>query len=139
MTLHQRSSHSAVSDPSSTGPSTPAVAWTRVCRCEEIVPDTGVCARVAGQQVAVFRLADGSVHAIGNYDPNGRAAVLSRGLTGSLGGRLVVASPLYKHHFDLRTGECLEIPANSVPAYPTRVEDGVVWVQTQAVPAALDR
>jgi nitrite reductase (NADH) small subunit len=54
--------------------------------------------------------------------------VLSRGLIGSLGERIVVASPIYKHHFDLRTGECLESPEYSVSAFATRVEDGQVWV-----------
>jgi nitrite reductase (NADH) small subunit len=41
---------------------------------------------------------------------------------------VVVASPIYKHHFDLRTGECLETPSYSVSAFATRVEDGHVWV-----------
>jgi nitrite reductase (NADH) small subunit len=54
--------------------------------------------------------------------------VLSRGLIGSLGDRIVVASPIYKHHFDLRTGECLEAPDKSVSAFAARVEDGHVWV-----------
>jgi nitrite reductase/ring-hydroxylating ferredoxin subunit len=42
--------------------------------------------------------------------------------------RIVVASPIYKHHFDLRTGECLEDPEHSVSAFATRVENGEVWV-----------
>ncbi|MBS6363358.1 nitrite reductase (NAD(P)H) small subunit, partial [Burkholderia sp.] len=61
-------------------------------------------------------------------DPASQAAVMSRGLIGNLGERIVVASPLYKHHFDLRTGECLEMPERSVSTYPSRVEDGFVWV-----------
>jgi nitrite reductase (NADH) small subunit len=47
---------------------------------------------------------------------------------GSLGERVVVASPIYKHHFDLRTGECLEAPEHSVACYQVRVVDGKVWV-----------
>jgi nitrite reductase (NADH) small subunit len=104
--------------------------WTTVCALEDIVPDTGVCALLNGEQVAVFRVGanDPSVFAIENYDPNSRAAVLSRGLVGSLGERVVVASPIFKHHFDLRTGECLEAPEHSVACYPARVVDGKVWV-----------
>jgi nitrite reductase (NADH) small subunit len=105
--------------------------WTSVCALEQIVPNTGVCALVNGQQVAIFRVQkDGAdnVYAIGNYDPNSDASVLSRGLVGNLGERTVVASPIYKHHFDLLTGECVEEGANSVPAYPARIEDGKVWV-----------
>jgi nitrite reductase (NADH) small subunit len=106
-------------------------SWTAVCALEDIVPDTGVCALVGGEQVAVFRLAsDGGVYAISNYDPNSEAAVLSRGLVGSLSDRTVVASPIYKHHFDLKTGECLEAPENSVRAWPTRIENGQVLVAT---------
>ena len=104
--------------------------WTPVCRVDEILPDTGVCALVKGEQVAVFRVGQGAdrVFAIANYDPNSGAAVLSRGLVGSIGERIVVASPIYKQHFDLRTGECLEAPVHSVGSYPVRVEDGKVWV-----------
>jgi nitrite reductase (NADH) small subunit len=110
---------------------TQASAWTAVCAVEDIVPNTGVCALLQGQQVAVFRMNDGEesrVFAIGNYDPNSDAAVLSRGLVGNLGERLVVASPIYKHHFDLQTGECLEAPEYSVPTWPARIEGGKVWV-----------
>ncbi|MFM0738480.1 nitrite reductase small subunit NirD [Paraburkholderia xenovorans] len=107
-------------------------SWTPVCPLDEIVPNTGVCALVNGEQIAVFHVhgddANTTVYAIENFDPGSQAAVLSRGLIGSFGERIVVASPIYKHHFDLRTGECLETPAYSVSAFPARVEDGRVWV-----------
>ena len=104
--------------------------WTAICPIDDIVPDTGVCALVNGQQVAVFRVASGEqrVFAIGNFDPNSGASVLARGLVGSVGERVVVASPIYKHHFDLGTGECLEAPEHSVPRYQARIESGTVWV-----------
>ena len=87
-----------------------ATAWTPVCALDDILPDTGVCARVQGRHVAVFRLADGTLYAIDNVDPRSGASVLSRGLVGNLGDVTVVASPLYKNHFDLATGACLELP-----------------------------
>ena len=108
--------------------------WSAICTLDQIVPDTGVCALLNGRQVAVFRVGAGSeaepprLFAIDNYDPNSDAAVLSRGLVGSVGERIVVASPIYKQHFDLQTGECLEAPQHSVASYPVRVEDGQVWV-----------
>ena len=104
--------------------------WTAVCTLDEIVPNTGVCALFNGEQVAVFHVHDGApqVYAIGNYDANSGASVLSRGLVGSLGERIVVASPIYKHHFDLRTGECLEAPEHSVGTYRARIAEGKVWV-----------
>ncbi|HZZ14182.1 MAG TPA: nitrite reductase small subunit NirD [Paraburkholderia sp.] len=106
--------------------------WTPICALDDIVPNTGVCALVNGEQVAVFHVNghddDATVYAIDNFDPGSQAAVLSRGLIGSVGERLVVASPIYKHHFDLRTGECLETPSYSVSAFAARVENGQVWV-----------
>jgi nitrite reductase (NADH) small subunit len=107
-----------------------AKRWTAICKPDEIVPNTGVCALIGGQQIAVFRVKDAvdRYFAIHNYDPNANAAVLSRGLIGNLGERIVVASPIYKHHFDLQTGECLEAPEYSVGAYPTRIEDGKLWI-----------
>ncbi len=104
--------------------------WTPVCAVEDIVPNTGVCALVQDRHVAVFRIADDvqRLYAIDNFDPNSQASVLSRGLVGSLGARIVVASPIYKQHFDLATGECLEAPENSVKAYPVRLQGGTVCV-----------
>ena len=45
-----------------------------------------------------------------------------------LGKHVVVASPLYKNHFDLSDGVCLEAPEHSVRAHSVRVEDGRVLV-----------
>jgi nitrite reductase (NADH) small subunit len=108
-------------------------SWTPVCALDDIVPNTGVCALANGEQIAVFHVDDGSgnssVFAINNFDPASQAAVLSRGLIGNLGEHIVVASPIYKHHFNLRTGECLEEPEHSVSAYAARIADGKVWVE----------
>ncbi|HEU4610555.1 MAG TPA: nitrite reductase small subunit NirD [Kofleriaceae bacterium] len=102
--------------------------WTRVCPVAEILPDTGVCCLVGNKQVAVFRLQDGRVFAIGNYDPFSKANVLSRGIVGDRQGRVKVASPIYKQSFCLATGECLDDPSASVPAYQVRVRDEIVEV-----------
>ena len=103
--------------------------WSPVCSVDDILPDTGVCALVNDRHVAVFHVKGrGALYAIDNVDPNSGASVLSRGLVGSLGERIVVASPIYKHHFDLQSGECLEAPENSVGAYPVRVENDTVLV-----------
>ncbi len=103
-------------------------AWTTICPVDHILPNTGVCALVDGRHVAVFRVGSGQVFAIDNVDPKSGASVLSRGLVGSLGGRTVVASPLYKQHYDLRTGECLESPEYAVQAHQVCMEGGKVRV-----------
>jgi NAD(P)H-dependent nitrite reductase small subunit len=99
----------------------------KVCRLDDIVPDTGVCVLVGGEQVAVFRIHQ-EVHAIGNRDPFSGANVLSRGIVGDLNGELVVASPVYKQHFSLLTGRCVEDPSVSVPVYPARVEGADIQI-----------
>jgi assimilatory nitrate reductase catalytic subunit len=99
-----------------------------VCRLEDIVPNTGVCALVGDEQVAIFRV-DDAVHAIGNRDPFSGANVLSRGIVGDLKGELVVASPVYKQHFSLLTGRCQEDATARVPVYAARVEEGLVYVE----------
>jgi NAD(P)H-dependent nitrite reductase small subunit len=103
--------------------------WVAVCRLDDIVPNTGVCALVGGQQVAVFRLDDDSVYALSNHDPFSRANVLSRGIVGDLKGELVVASPVYKQHFSLASGQCLEDPQVRVLVFAARLENGTVWVE----------
>ena len=102
---------------------------TRVCPLDDIVPNTGVAALVDGEQVAVFRMDDDSVHAVGNFDPFSRANVLSRGIVGDLKGELVVASPVYKQHFGLLTGRCVEDATVRIPVFRARVEDGFVVVE----------
>lgn len=107
-------------------------AWERVCALEDILWDTGVAVLYGGQAVAVFRVGDNQVFAIANHDPNSQASVLSRGLVGNLThegrDRMVVASPIYKQHFDLRTGECLEAPHHSVRAFAARADAQGVWL-----------
>jgi nitrite reductase (NADH) small subunit len=108
--------------------STHPMDWADICAIDDILPSTGVCALVADRHVAVFRSGNDQLFAIDNVDPKSGASVLSRGLIGSLGARIVVASPLYKNHFDLVTGECLEAPEHSVRAYRVHVEGGRVRV-----------
>jgi nitrite reductase (NADH) small subunit len=106
------------------------VPWVEVCDLGDLTPDSGICALVNQQQIALFysRRLD-EVFAIGNYDPIGKANVLSRGMIGSIGDAVVVASPLYKQHFDLRSGECLESPEHKVNVYTVQVIDGKIQVQ----------
>ena len=108
--------------------STDSLDWTDICAVDDILPNTGVCALVADLHVAVFRTGSDQFFAIDNVDPKSGASVLSRGLIGSLSGRVVVASPLYKNHFDLQTGECLEMPEQSVRTYSVRAVRGRVSV-----------
>lgn len=109
--------------------------WTYVCRVEDILPNSGVCAKVGAHQAAVFRVVDAEgdrVYAIDNHDPRSGANVLSRGIVGDLQNEVVVASPVYKQHYSLATGRCLEDETLNVPVYAVRVHEGLVLVQERA-------
>jgi nitrite reductase (NADH) small subunit len=109
--------------------------WVEVCGYESIYPDTGVCALIGGRQVAVFRLSDGSLHAVSNFDPFSGANVLSRGIVGDRGGEPKIASPIYKQTFNLRTGQCYEDGAVRLDVYRVRRHSGVVEVFADPVSA----
>lgn len=101
----------------------------KVCKVHDIPVNLGVGALVKGEQVALFHLPTGEIYALGNFDPFSEANVLSRGLIGDLQGQKVVASPIYKHHFNLQTGECLEDAGVKVPSYAVVVEGGEVFLR----------
>jgi len=104
-------------------------SWQFVCELDEVLPDAGVAALIDERQIAIFRVGD-QVYALDNYDPNSEANVLARGLVGDINGEPVVASPIYKQHFSLITGRCIEDPEHSVHAYPARVSEGRIWVKS---------
>lgn len=103
--------------------------WVSVCQLNDIAPNTGVCAAVGDRQVAIFRQAkSNNLFAIDNYDPIGKANVLSRGLLAQIGDALTVASPLYKQHFNLVDGTCIEDESVQVPVYSVRANDNTIEV-----------
>jgi nitrite reductase (NADH) small subunit len=114
------------------------MSWLDVCSIDDLQPNSGVCALVNGQQVALFYLSPSAeCHAINNYDPFGHANVLSRGVIGDINGQPVVASPLYKQHFNLQTGVCLEDETVKIPVYPIRINNNRVEVNLQESADAL--
>ncbi|MBF8269882.1 MAG: nitrite reductase small subunit [Gammaproteobacteria bacterium] len=107
-------------------------AWVKVGAVEDIVDGVGVCALIGGQQVAVFRLpGGGQYYAIDNHDPFSEANVLSRGLVGNIKGQPVVASPIYKQHFNLQTGQCLEDESVRLETFAVRVKEGIVQIESK--------
>jgi len=99
--------------------------WTAACRYDFLIPNRGVGVLLAdGTQAALFRLDDGTLHAVGNIDPFSGAAVISRGIVGDRGGRATVQSPIKKQAFGLDDGVCLDDADIALPVYPTRIVDG---------------
>lgn len=104
-------------------------SWITICKAEDILANMGRCALIETEQVAIFKvIVDGKeqYYAIDNHCPFSRANVISRGIVGSIADKTVVASPLYKQHFCLNTGQCLEDETVKVKTYDVRIEDGVV-------------
>ncbi|HHG8774065.1 TPA: nitrite reductase small subunit NirD [Raoultella planticola] len=105
--------------------------WINICKIDDILPATGVCALLGQQQVALFRpYHDDRVFAIDNIDPFFNASVLSRGIIAEHDGDLWVASPLKKQRFRLRDGRCMEDESHSVAHFEARVKDGNVQLKS---------
>lgn len=124
----------------------PTSTWIRVCSVTDLEVERGRAALIDGEQVALFLLHGGRVHAVQQLDPFSGASVMSRGIVGSRGDIPTVAGPMYKQVFDLRTGMCLDTqgkkPFGSEPhgehptslrVYPVSVNDaGDVLIRWKA-------
>ncbi|WP_376766052.1 nitrite reductase large subunit NirB [Acerihabitans arboris] len=116
-------------------------SWQPVCVLGDIPANAGMAARLGQRQIALFYLppaagaagGDGRVFALSNHEAGSDANVLARGLVGDVEGEAVVISPLYKKHFRLRDGCCLEDAGLSVSAWPAEIRQGRVWVSTRAL------
>ena len=108
--------------------------WIDVCGVDDLVANSGVCALVEQTQVALFYMPeDDAVYAINNYDPFSLINILSRGLIGDVQGEPMVSSPIYKQHFSLKTGLCLEDDTVKVDSYAIRIEGERVEVNLNGV------
>ena len=113
--------------------------WTSACPVGSLIPGRGVAVLLrGGRQAALFLLESGAseatgirhqeLYAVGNIDPFGRAAVMSRGIVGDRAGEPTVASPLLKQVFSLLDGRCLDNASAALPVYNVRLRAGVVEV-----------
>jgi nitrite reductase (NADH) small subunit len=123
-----------------------------VCSVDDLIINSGICALVDDQQVAIYALKVNTkstteshkiaVYATSNFDPIGKANVMYRGLLCSrkIEGGLamenlpaenqepLICSPLYKQHYSLISGECLEDPEAALAVYTCEIFDGRVLV-----------
>lgn len=106
--------------------------WTTACEYDRLIPCRGVGVLLPdGAQVALFRLDDGSLHAVGNVDPLSGAAVMSRGIVGDRAGRACVQTPIKKQAFAFDDGQCLDVDGVALPVYHVRLtDDGLVQVSS---------
>lgn len=102
--------------------------FIKICQLTDLIENAGVPALLGKTPIALFYV-KGQVFAMNNFDPIGEASVMSRGIIGRIKGVLVVASPLYKQHFNLQTGECMEQPEVSIAVYAVELRADEVWVK----------
>ena len=107
----------------------PKAEWQDICSTDDLVAYSGISARINGVQIALFYVPDAEpkVYALDNWCPAAGANVLARGIVGDINGELVVASPLYKEHFSLTTGRCLEADLQ-VRVWPATIHNGRVTI-----------
>ena len=109
-----------------------SASWRALCSRRDLVANSGVVAWLEGEQVALFHLPDTEtgeqVFAISNKDPKSGANVIGRGILGQLKCDLVIASPLYKQHFRLADGSCLEYPEQQLQVWPARLNGDAVEI-----------
>lgn len=105
------------------------LTWHDICDTAELPKNAGVAALLGDLQIAIFSIGEeAQIYAIANYDPFSDTNVLARGIVGSIGEEIVVASPIYKEHFNLATGQCLEDENVSVASYPVRIENNRISI-----------
>lgn len=111
--------------------------FIKICQLSDLIENAGIPALLGQTPIALYYV-KGQVFALDNFDPIGEASVMSRGIIGSIKGELVVASPLYKQHFNLQTGVCVEQPDVSIAVYAVELrgttsdeadDTGEVWVK----------
>jgi nitrite reductase (NADH) small subunit len=109
-------------------------AWSPVCRSGDLEIGRGVTALVNGHAVALFRMGEDELYALGSHDPFARSGMLARGIVGRRADVPFVGSPTHRQAFDLRTGLCLDDPSVHVSTYQVKVVDGIVHVGPKTAP-----
>ncbi|TFH85606.1 nitrite reductase small subunit NirD [Billgrantia azerbaijanica] len=109
--------------------------WQLLCTRADLVPFSGVAAWVdttdGPAQVALFYLPGHAqeLYAIDHHDPFSGANVIARGIVGDIKGEPVVASPIYKQHFHLTDGQCLEDDSVTLRTWPVSFKGDEVWIE----------
>ena len=97
--------------------------WVQTVAANSVDPEFPVMAKVGDTEVALCRVED-EVFAVGNICTHAYAR-LSDGFQEGV----EVFCPLHQGSFDVRTGAAIAAPCfEPVASYPTKIENGIVWV-----------
>ena len=98
----------------------------KVARPDAVREGRGRSVFAGTTRVALFRV-DGEIYAVKNFCPHAGSALAPGRVNG-----LTVECPRHGWRFNLADGRCLTNKMYSIPCYPTKIEDGWVWVGLQA-------
>ena len=98
--------------------------WTDVAAEADLFEGAGIAMALEGQDIALFKLEDGSIYAINNLCSHGNAKLCDGFVDGHH-----VECPFHQALFDLRDGTVSCGPATEpVKSWPVKIEDGRVYL-----------
>ncbi len=98
--------------------------WTPLLPLEKAAFDRGVFLELDGRELAVFRLADGSVHVIDNACPHANGNLAAGEVVDG-----VVSCPWHGWKFRLCDGASTQGSRACVTSYPVDIRDGIIHVR----------
>lgn len=105
------------------------MVWTETIRHDALRRDGKAVVKIGRKQIALFEI-DGAVHACNNRCPH-EGYPLSEGTLDAC----VLTCNWHGWRFDLKTGDNL-YQGDRLRLYPTRITDGVVWIDVTEQPQA---
>jgi precorrin-3B synthase len=111
---------------SSEAPASCPDGFTFAAHESQLSDATGLAVEIAGKEYALFRI-DGQVHAIDNACPHEGAPLAQGEVAGG-----VVTCPWHGWTFNACSGCSIDPAGKNVASYPTKVEDGRVFVAVRA-------
>lgn len=108
--------------------------WQTLCTHADLVPYSGIAAWVetaeGPAQVAIFYLPghDQELYALDHHDPS-PAPTSSPAASSATSRQPVVASPIYKQHFRLEDGQCLEDESVILRTWKVSFKGDEVWIE----------
>lgn len=97
------------------------MTWVAVAHVDEIAPLSGRCVKTAGDDIGVFKTAEGDVFAIVNRCPH-RGGPLTEGIVHGTS----VTCPLHNMVISLRTGEIEGPEEGGVGTVPVEIRGGII-------------
>lgn len=99
--------------------------WQRVCAFKDLRDGEPREAKVGSEPISVVRVGD-ECYAVHDICTHAYAQLSS----GFVDGHLIIC-PLHGASFDLRTGKCVDPPADQdVRCYPVRIDGDDVWIDS---------